>query len=1155
MKRIKLWIKWFAAVGTALVFAAGVPVLLLASPSPVDPDRGVRSIIDAVATGSQVFEEALVSVVVVIAWALWAYLMIAAAFALIGSVRGAVLNVSGFGFGQRLVAPVISALMWSSTATSLALSVVGGGGLALATSAPASAQVIDEPETTGPETDIETSTNVGQISGNLVLVNGHTARAHVVAVEGDTMWDLAQKHLGDAFRWSEIAELNVGADLIWPDTVLLMPDGAVGVVAPSAEAMETFCRLNSGTASTDSHEVVVVEGDTLWDLAGQHLGDEHRWPELAAGTVGVAQAETPVVTDPDLIWPGTVVQVPGSGEVEAVVAEDCEPELPIMVEGLGTGVPTDGTVVVGEVPVWTAENAEQPATKVAVSEIETTTTTTTTTTAASSTVVGTPWWLIAAAASAAAVFGAGMLKALSKRRERANARGEEFDDDLLEEFDEPARSVRDHLLAASASLAQWVTEADVVMFQVDRDRTSAVFVGDGVQPHSSSPWKFGKSDGSLSTWTLAHDEVDAAQGSYCLWGFSGGIFFNLEELASIGIAGPHEDLLLGVVRHMLHDVLGNFGQDHDVIVRVGAGVAEIDEISCYGVGSTTSVEQMRAEIEHLFTEVDGVHEARGTELLAEMRDEDAPYPTLLMIVTPEERSLIEDLQRHLEASPGRYPIVMLTIGAGATGRWTLRVESDRLVTIGSDCLGEQRLTGEPLMMERDEALRISYALGGVVDAAAIAAFTPIEPVEISDAPTAKAASYLAAMAAAGIEANEDEAPTAEPEADADGELVVVEFEADADDSMLEELSDEFDEDDCESDFEHEEDPFAAGGEADWAIEDEDENTDAAVAEQMADAFGSLAESDIVAANVDVVDGDNPEDLLFELVDTNGVGGKPKVLENPVGPGHRVAPPVEQLEVSPGAAPEKVLALATGAPVGALSLSEVPDVRFFGRVTVEDTDLSAAAVAGAAILAWFGPMSRERWTDLLWNGKSVSERRVREVVVEIRRQWGPVFSDLDGVLSLRALSDVALAQSLIDQSAALEWPAASVRLLQASELCCGEIFAETPGGRWWQWTGVEVATVRQDHTSNLLAGFAVAAQRARAEGDAAMVERLCVTARRVDPVAMAPVEMLAECFVQNGQRHRALQLVEDWEQRYEDRFDEDPPETLRLSLELVSLRTG
>lgn len=49
----------------------------------------------------------------------------------------------------------------------------------------------------------------------------------------------------------------------------------------------------------------VAKGDTLWAIAVRHYGNGHRYKEIF-------EANTPMLSDPNLIYPGQVLRIPGS---------------------------------------------------------------------------------------------------------------------------------------------------------------------------------------------------------------------------------------------------------------------------------------------------------------------------------------------------------------------------------------------------------------------------------------------------------------------------------------------------------------------------------------------------------------------------------------------------------------------------------------------------------------------------------------------------------------------------------------------------------------------------------------------------------------------------------------------------------------------------
>ncbi len=67
--------------------------------------------------------------------------------------------------------------------------------------------------------------------------------------------------------------------------------------------------------------LVVVEGDTLWDLAKEHLGDPHRWGELFEANRGIPQPSGYALENPDEIDVGWTLRLPGRSQEPSPPAE------------------------------------------------------------------------------------------------------------------------------------------------------------------------------------------------------------------------------------------------------------------------------------------------------------------------------------------------------------------------------------------------------------------------------------------------------------------------------------------------------------------------------------------------------------------------------------------------------------------------------------------------------------------------------------------------------------------------------------------------------------------------------------------------------------------------------------------------------------------
>jgi nucleoid-associated protein YgaU len=137
----------------------------------------------------------------------------------------------------------------------------------------------------------------------------------VTVQRGDTLWGLAERHLGDGTRYVEIAHLNYGrpqpdgaaltrAHWIHPGWVLLLPADARHLpakpetTAPAGAAKDTY---------------IVQPGDTLSEIARVELGEADRFPDIAALNTGRPQPDGGKLTDPDLIRPGWHLRLPHEG--------------------------------------------------------------------------------------------------------------------------------------------------------------------------------------------------------------------------------------------------------------------------------------------------------------------------------------------------------------------------------------------------------------------------------------------------------------------------------------------------------------------------------------------------------------------------------------------------------------------------------------------------------------------------------------------------------------------------------------------------------------------------------------------------------------------------------------------------------------------------
>ncbi|MFJ8786990.1 hypothetical protein [Streptomyces sp. NPDC102476] len=244
---------------------------------------------------------------VAVGWIGWAQFAFCAVRELIAQLRGRTWRAPRpLGSSQRAAALLIgSILVLLPTSSALASD---------AQAAPATTGVLIPGEATQAAPAAEADQPSASAASTSTSPASYTVREMRPA---ESLWGIAERKLGDGERWREIADLNEGRTMVdghvfransflQPGWQLQMPNDAGGV--------RTQLQDRATAAEEEGEHVVTVHsGDYLSKIAEDELGDGDQWPRLFEASRDKPQPDgLPAISDPDVIYAGQQVTVPGA---------------------------------------------------------------------------------------------------------------------------------------------------------------------------------------------------------------------------------------------------------------------------------------------------------------------------------------------------------------------------------------------------------------------------------------------------------------------------------------------------------------------------------------------------------------------------------------------------------------------------------------------------------------------------------------------------------------------------------------------------------------------------------------------------------------------------------------------------------------------------
>ncbi|MFE2533723.1 hypothetical protein [Streptomyces sp. NPDC059371] len=247
-------------------------------------------------------------VLVTIGWIGWAQFTFCTVRELVAQLRGRRWHAPrGLGASQRAAALLIGSILVLLPASS-----------ALASDAQAATTTAGATLTPGQASPGPTTSQAGQ-DVQAAAAGGSSSYTVRESQPAESLWSIAERELGGGERWREIADLNEGHTMlgghVFTSSSFLQPGWKLAMPEQSERQGLQAQTEGRGAVSVEKgeHVVTVHSGDSLSAIAEAELDNGTAWPRLFKGSRGKPQPDgLPAITDPDLIYPGQQVTVPGT---------------------------------------------------------------------------------------------------------------------------------------------------------------------------------------------------------------------------------------------------------------------------------------------------------------------------------------------------------------------------------------------------------------------------------------------------------------------------------------------------------------------------------------------------------------------------------------------------------------------------------------------------------------------------------------------------------------------------------------------------------------------------------------------------------------------------------------------------------------------------